>query len=77
MKGFAANLSDEDMKHIAAFYAGKTAKPGASEAFLQGLPAGPLAMQLGPDGAVYFITHGGATKASTNDTVARIVWKQH
>jgi hypothetical protein len=34
-------------------------------------------MQLGPDGAVYFITHGGATKASTNDTVARIVWKQH
>ena len=55
----------------------KTAKPGASEAFLQGLPAGPLAMQLGPDGAVYFITHGGATKASTNDTVARIVWKQH
>ena len=31
MKGFAANLSDEDMKHIAAFYAGKTAKPGAAK----------------------------------------------
>jgi cytochrome c553 len=31
MKGFAANLSDEDMKHIAAFYASKTAKPGAAK----------------------------------------------
>jgi cytochrome c553 len=31
MKGFASNLSDEDMKHIAAFYAGKTAKPGAAK----------------------------------------------
>ena len=31
MKGFAANLSDEDMKHIAAFYAGKTSKPGAAK----------------------------------------------
>jgi cytochrome c553 len=28
MKGMAAPLSDEDMKHIAAFYAGKQAKPG-------------------------------------------------
>ena len=31
MKGFASNLSEEDMKHIAAFYAGKTAKPGAAK----------------------------------------------
>jgi cytochrome c553 len=31
MKGFASNLSDEDMKHIAAFYASKTAKPGAAK----------------------------------------------
>ena len=54
----------------------KTGKPGPGEAFLQGLPAGPLAMQLGKDGAVYFITHGGGTKSSTNDSVARIVWKQ-
>jgi glucose/arabinose dehydrogenase len=54
----------------------KTGKPGSGEAFLQGLPAGPLAMQLGKDGAVYFITHGGATKGSTNDSLARIVWKQ-
>jgi len=28
MMGFAATLSDEDMRHVAAFYASKTAKPG-------------------------------------------------
>ena len=28
MMGMAAALSEEDMKHIAAFYTGKTAKPG-------------------------------------------------
>jgi cytochrome c553 len=28
MKGMAATLSDSDMKNVAAFYAGKTAKPG-------------------------------------------------
>lgn len=54
----------------------KTGKPGPGEAFVQGLSAGPLAMQLGQDGAIYFITHGGATKGSTNDSLARIVWKQ-
>ncbi len=53
----------------------KTGKPGPGEAFAQNLPAGPLAMQLGKDGAVYFVTHGGATKGSTNDSLARIVWK--
>ncbi len=53
-----------------------TGKPGESEPFLQGLAAGPLALRLGPDGALYFITHGGASKASTNDAVARIVWKR-
>ena len=31
MKGFASNLSEEDMKHIAAFYAAKAAKPGAAK----------------------------------------------
>jgi cytochrome c553 len=31
MKGFASTLSDEDMKHVAAFYAGKTVKPGAAK----------------------------------------------
>lgn len=52
-----------------------TGKPGDSEAFLQGGAAGPVALRLGPDGALYFITHGGATKASSDDAVARIVWK--
>lgn len=28
MKGFAGTLSDEDMRHVASFYAGKSAKPG-------------------------------------------------
>jgi cytochrome c553 len=28
MKGFATTLSDDDMKNVAAFYAGKSAKPG-------------------------------------------------
>ena len=31
MKGFATGLSDDDMKHVAAFYAGKQAKPGAAK----------------------------------------------
>ena len=31
MMGFASGLSDEDMRHIAAFYAGKVAKPGAAK----------------------------------------------
>ncbi len=30
MSGMAAALSEDDMKHIAAFYASKTAKPGAA-----------------------------------------------
>lgn len=52
-----------------------TGKPGESEPFLQGGIAGAVAIRLGPDGALYFITHGGATVASTNDTISRIVWK--
>jgi len=52
-----------------------THKPGESEAFLQGLSAGPMTLRLGGDGALYFITHGGSTKASTNDALARVVWK--
>ncbi len=28
MKGFAGTLTDDDMRHVAAFYAGKSAKPG-------------------------------------------------
>jgi len=52
-----------------------TSRPRESEPFMQGGTAGPIALRLGPDGALYFITHGGAPKASTNDTVARIVWQ--
>ena len=53
----------------------QTGTPGESQPFVQGLTAGPLALRLGPDGALYLITHGGATKASTNDAVVRIVWR--
>ena len=31
MKGFAGALSDEDIKNVAAFYAGKGAKPGFAD----------------------------------------------
>ena len=31
MKGFASTLSDDDMRHVAAFYASKSAKPGAAK----------------------------------------------
>ena len=31
MKGFSGTLSDDDMKNVAAFYAGKSAKPGFSK----------------------------------------------
>ena len=31
MMGFASALSEDDMRHIAAFYAGKVAKPGAAK----------------------------------------------
>ncbi len=30
MQGFAATLSEDDMRHVAAFYASKSAKPGAA-----------------------------------------------
>ena len=67
-----------DFSRKSVRYAGvdaKTGQPGESEAFLQGMNAGPVALREGPDGALYFISHGGGTKASTNDAVARIVWK--
>ncbi|HAM72038.1 MAG TPA: hypothetical protein DCM86_10380 [Verrucomicrobiales bacterium] len=52
-----------------------TQKPGESESFLQGLTAGPLALRLGPDGALYLITHGGATKPSANDALLRVTFR--
>lgn len=53
----------------------KTLRPGASEAFVQGLPGGPISLREGPDGALYLIEYGGWFQASTNDTVSRIVFR--
>jgi glucose/arabinose dehydrogenase len=50
-------------------------QPGDSQPFLQGIAASPVAVRTGPDGALYFVTHGGATIAKTNDSFARIIWK--
>lgn len=50
----------------------KTRKPGESEAFLQSTTGGPVAIALGPDGALYMLTHGGATKASAEDGLVRV-----
>ncbi len=70
---FYADFSRKSIRTAAVDPA--TGKSGESAAFLQGLAAGPLALRLGPDGALYYIAHGGGTKASTNDALARIVWK--
>lgn len=51
-------------------------KPGESEAFLQGMTAGPVRIVLGPDGALYVLTHGGATKASGDDALVRVSFKR-
>ena len=50
----------------------KTLVPGESEAFMQGMTAGPVRIVVGPDGALYVLTHGGATKASGDDALLRI-----
>lgn len=50
-----------------------TQKPAQSQAFAQNLPGGPVAMRLGPDGALYLVEYGGWFKATTNDTISRIV----
>lgn len=52
-----------------------TQRPAASQAFAQALPGGPVAMRLGPDGALYLIEYGGWFKATTNDAVSRIVFR--
>ncbi|MFM7101856.1 MAG: PQQ-dependent sugar dehydrogenase [Verrucomicrobiota bacterium] len=70
---FYADFARKSVRH--APVDPRTRRPGESEPFLQGLAAGPLALRLGPDGALWYITHGGATKASTNDTVARVVFR--
>ena len=67
--------ADFSRKSIRTAPLSATGKPGESEAFMQGGSTGAVALRTGPDGALYFITHGGATKASTNDAVVRVVWK--
>ncbi len=51
-----------------------TGKPGASIAFAQSLPGGPVAMRLGPDGALYLVEYGGWFQATTNDAITRIAF---
>lgn len=70
---FYADFARKSIRH--APVDPRTRQPGESEPFAQGLAAGPMTLRLGTDGALYFVTHGGATKTSTNDAVARIVWK--
>ena len=48
MQGFAATLSEDDMKHVAAFYASKQAKPG----FAQNKATVPLGEQIWRGGIV-------------------------
>lgn len=52
-----------------------TLRPGASEAFAQGLPGGPISLREGPDGALYLVEYGGWFQAATNDVVSRIVFR--
>lgn len=52
-----------------------TGRPGASEAFAQNLPGGPIALRRGPDGGLYLIEYGGWFQATTNDAISRLVWK--
>lgn len=70
---FYADFARKSVRHVPVD--ATTGKPGESEPFLQGLAAAPLALRLGPDGALYVITHGGASKASTNDSIVRVLWK--
>jgi glucose/arabinose dehydrogenase len=53
----------------------KSGRPGDSESFAQNLPGGPVAMRLGPDGALYLVEYGGWFQSTTNDSISRIVWR--
>lgn len=54
----------------------KAEHPGKSEAFAQNFTGGPVALRLGPDGALYLAEYGGWFQGTTNDTISRIVWKK-
>ena len=45
-----------------------------TEPFARGFTAGIMAMELGPDGALYLIEYGGWFTPSPQDKLARIVW---
>lgn len=53
----------------------QTLQPGASEAFAQQLPGGPVALRRGPDGALYLVEYGGWFQATPQDAITRIVWR--
>jgi hypothetical protein len=42
--------------------------------FARGLPGGPLAMKLGPDGGLYFTEYAGWFTGTPHDRLSRIVW---
>ena len=44
-----------------------------TEPFARGMTAGVMAMQLGPDGALYFVEYGGWFTGVPSDKLARIV----
>lgn len=44
-----------------------------TEPFVRGTTAGVMAMQLGPDGALYFVEYGGWFNGAASDKLARIV----
>ena len=67
--------SDYNRKSVRfAPIAASTGKPGVSVAFAQSLPGGPVAMRLGPDGALYLVEYGGWFQATTNDAITRIAF---
>ncbi len=45
-----------------------------TEPFARGFTAGIMAMELGPDGALYLIEYGGWFTPSAQDKLSRIVW---
>ena len=48
-------------------------KAGTTEPFARGFTAGPMAMEQGPDGALYLVEYGGWFTGSPQDKLSRIV----
>lgn len=47
-----------------------------SEPFARGFAGGPLAVELGPDGALYLVEYGGWMRGSSRDRVSRIIYSR-